>query len=104
MSAAVHWLYALKEANADPFTIPPAPFRFVCSDRDREAMRWRPTSADPRCGCGAAHERQPARLSREREAQPSSIAALTLKDKGEVETDNLPLRTTNTRHYVMSFL
>jgi hypothetical protein len=67
MSAAVHRLYALQEANADPFTIPPAPFRFVCSNRDRDATRPPAIPPDPCCGCGAAHERQPVRLSRVRD-------------------------------------
>jgi len=67
MSAAVHRLYALQEADADPFTIPPAPFRLVCSRRDRGVMQPPPTSAEPRCGCGAAHERQPVGWSRERD-------------------------------------
>lgn len=31
MSAALHWLYAIQEASADPFAIPPAPFRFVAA-------------------------------------------------------------------------
>jgi hypothetical protein len=72
MSAAVHRLYTLQEANADPFTIPPPPFRFVCSSRDRGATRPPPISPDPCCGCGAAHERQPVRLSRERDPPATS--------------------------------
>ncbi len=73
MSAAVHRLYAVQEANADPFAIPPIPFRFVCSSRDRGMMRLPPASADPRCGCGAARERQPVRLSRERDPGPNLV-------------------------------
>ena len=52
MSAAVLRLYALLEANADPFTIPPA-FRVVCRSRDRAASRPPQT---PPCGCGPAHD------------------------------------------------
>lgn len=64
MSAAVHRLYAVQEATADPFTIPPAPFRFVGSNRDRGATQPPLISPDLSCGCSSAHERQPVRLSR----------------------------------------
>ena len=39
MSAVVHRLYAVQEVDADPFAIPPAPFRFVCGSTDRRPTR-----------------------------------------------------------------
>ena len=90
MSAAVHRLYAVQEANADPFAIPSAPSSFACSSRDRGAMRLPPASADLRCGCGAADERQPVRLSRERDPGPNLVPGQAAKVKGEVKIDNLP--------------
>jgi hypothetical protein len=93
MSATVHRLYAVQEANADPFAIPSAPSSFVCSSRDRGAMRLAPTAADPRCGCGAADESQPVRLSRERDPGPNSVPVPAVKLKGEVKIDNLPSRS-----------
>jgi hypothetical protein len=51
VSAVVHWLYAVQEVDADPFAIPPAPFRFVCGSTDRGPTRPLPTllmvAADP---------------------------------------------------------
>lgn len=51
MSAALHWLYAIQEASADPFAIPPAPFRFVVAATRPGADATPPTplmvAADP---------------------------------------------------------
>jgi hypothetical protein len=93
MSAAVHRLYTVQEANADPFAIPSAPLGFVRSSRDRGAMRMPPASAGPRCGCGAARERQPVRLSHERDPGPSLVPEPAETVKGEVKIDNLPSRS-----------